>query len=59
MEAEYIATVTAVHEAVWLRSLLIILEVVPSAVDLITLHSDNMPAIDHSKNSKSTEGQST
>src|SRR4051812_47841033 len=52
MEAEYIAAAAAVQEAVWLRSLLISLEVVPSAVDPVTLHSDSMSAIDYSKNSK-------
>src|SRR3954468_24706261 len=52
MEAEYIAAAAAIHEAVWLRSLLISLEVVPNAVDPIKLHSDSMSAIDYSKDSK-------
>ena len=52
MEAEYIAAAAAVQEAVWLRSLLISLEVVPHADDPITLHSDSMSAIDYSKDSK-------
>src|SRR2546430_169059 len=52
MKAEYIAPVAAVQEAVWLRSLLISLEVVPHAADPITLHSDSMSAIDYSKDSK-------
>ena len=52
MEAEYIAVAAAVQEAVWLRSLLISLEVVPHADDPITLHSDSMSAKDYSKDSK-------
>ena len=52
MEAEYIAVAAAIHEAVWLRSLLISLEVVSHAADPITLHSDSMSAIDCSKDSK-------
>src|SRR3954465_15369184 len=52
LEAEYIAATTVVQNAVWLRSLLISLEVVPSAVDPVTLHSDSMSAIDYSKDSK-------
>src|SRR5438270_549399 len=52
MEAEYIAAAAAVQEVVWLRSLLISLEVVPHADDPITLHSDSMSAIDYSKDSK-------
>ena len=52
MEAGYIAVTAAVQEAAWLRSLLISLEVVPSAVNPVTLHSDSMSAIDHSKDSQ-------
>src|SRR4051812_20931307 len=52
MEAEYIAMEAAIQEAVWLRSLLISLEVVPHAANLIKLHSDSMSAIDYSKDSK-------
>jgi len=52
MEVEYIAATTAVQEAIWLSSLLVSLEVVPSAIDPITLHSDSMSAIDYSKDSK-------
>src|SRR3954470_23981687 len=52
MEAEYIATAAAVQEAVWLRSLLISLEVVPHAADPVTLHSDSMSSIDYSKDFK-------
>src|SRR4051812_33050611 len=52
METKYIAAAAAVQEAVWLRSLLIRLEVVPHAADPITLHSDSMYAIDYSKDSK-------
>src|SRR4051812_12063693 len=52
MEAEYLAAAAAIEEAVWLRSLLISLEVVLSAVDPITLHSDSMSAIDYSKDIK-------
>jgi hypothetical protein len=52
MEAEYIAAAAAVQEAVWLRSLLMSLEVVPDAVDPVKLHSDSMSAIDYSKDSK-------
>src|SRR5436305_15250788 len=52
MEAEYIAAAAAVQEAVWLRSLLISLEVVPSAVDPITLHNGIMSPIDDSRDSK-------
>src|SRR5205809_8050565 len=49
MEAEYIAAAATVQEAVWLRSLLISLEVVSHAADPIKLHSDSMFAIDSSK----------
>ena len=52
MEAEYIVAAAAVQEAVWLMSLLISLEVVPSAADPVTLHSDSMSANDYSKDSK-------
>src|SRR4051812_43105511 len=52
LEDEYIAASAAVQEAVWLKCLLISLEVVPSAVDPITLHSDSMSPIDYSNNSK-------
>src|SRR3954469_11468927 len=52
MEAEYIAAAAVVQEAVWLRSLLISLEVVLNAEDPVTLHSDSMSDIDHSKDSK-------
>src|SRR4051812_21017215 len=52
IEAEYIVAATSVQEAVWLRSLLISLEVVPSAIDPVTLHSESMSAINYSKDSK-------
>src|SRR3954464_14160923 len=52
MEAEYIAAAAVVQVAVWLKSLLISLEVVPHAADPITLHSDSMSAIGYSKDSK-------
>src|SRR2546430_13175466 len=52
MEAEYIAAAVAAQKVVWLRSVLISLEVVSSAVDPVTLHNDSMLAIDYSKDSK-------
>ena len=52
METEYITVAAVVHGAVWLRSMLISLEVVPIAVDPITSRSDSMSAIDYSKDSK-------
>ena len=52
MEAEYIAAAAAVQEAVWLRCLLMSLEVIPDADDPVKLLSDSMSAIDYSKDSK-------
>src|SRR3954468_17867296 len=42
MEAEYIAAAAAVQEAVWLRCLLMSLEVIPDADDPVKLLSDSM-----------------
>src|SRR5436189_6313179 len=52
MEAEYIAAAAVVQEAVWLRCLLMSLEVIPDADDPVKLLSDSMSAIDYSKDSK-------
>lgn len=48
MEVEYIAAAVAAQEVVWLRNLIISLNVLPYADDAITLHNDNIPIIDSS-----------
>jgi hypothetical protein len=52
MESEYVACSAAVQEAVWLRRFLQRLDVVPSAMDPITIYSDSMVALAYAKDPK-------
>ena len=53
MEAEYIAASEATKEAVWLKSFLLDLGVVPSAQSAIALYCDNSGAVANAKEPRS------
>ena len=53
MEARYIATCEAAKEAIWLRKVLIDLQVVLTASQSLTLYCDNSGAVANSKKPRS------
>jgi hypothetical protein len=52
MEAEYVACLAAVQEAVWLRRFLQHLEIVRDALNPVTIHCDSMAALAYAKDPK-------
>jgi hypothetical protein len=49
---EYVACSAAVQEAIWLRRFLQHLDVVTSAMDLVTIYSDSMATLAYAKDPK-------
>jgi hypothetical protein len=52
MESEYVACSAVVQEAVWLRRFLQRLDIVASAMDLVTIYNDSMATFAYAKDPK-------
>ena len=52
MESKYVACSATVQKAVWLRRFLQHLDVIASAMDLVTIYSDSMATLAYVKDPK-------